>query len=311
MPGVKAKKRPLEFAGILTIVALLAATGFQFPTKQAPVDWRKTTVEGFAAGVTAQQLEAKLGPPIIQEGEAVWTKPRGKFELRFRQSRDGFHLTGKHLLLGRQVLAEASEPSFWRFENRPAPESYTTESDVRAKLGRGESVMIKNENPDLGEPAEYERSIRFREQPGEGPELLANRPCWPIGSARIENFELVWSRPGAMEPVIGGYSAGGHGYSIYPDQGGDLIFCHDLARDGKVILEYASSQEQVQQALGPPDVRSADDHWWGYWTPYKKMGILIQGDSYKGQLVGVEVSRDYGILADHLSQHNVVSHPPR
>ena len=46
-----ARKRVLEFGGIVSLVALLALTGFQFPVQQAPVDWRKTTVEGFPAGI--------------------------------------------------------------------------------------------------------------------------------------------------------------------------------------------------------------------------------------------------------------------
>jgi len=310
-----AKRRLFEVCSLLAAIALLAATGLQIPGAHAPVDWRKTTIEGFPAGVTARQLEAKLGPPVISEGEAVWTKPNSKFEVRFRQRRDGCHLTGKRLLSGRQVLGEASEtPFLLLFPSVPPPtDEYTTESDMRAKLGRGESIMIQNENRDLGEPAEYERSIRYRDQPAGHHELVVNRELWRTGSVRIESFELVWRPPDLVEPVIGGYSAGPNGYSIYPDRGSDLFFSHDLARDGKVILEYWSSQEQIQQALGPPDVRSEDDHWWGYWTVGSpgKMGILIQGDSYKGYLGGVEVARDYRILADHLAQHNVVSTPPK
>lgn len=167
-----AKRRLLEFAGIVSVVALLAATGFQIPLEHGPVDWHNTTVEGFPAGVTAQQLEAKLGSPLIEDGEAVWTKENTKFELRLRKSRDGYHLTGKRLLLGRQVLAEASEPPLYRIGEPPAAaDRHTTESDIRSWLGRGESVMIQNENCDLGEAAEYERAIRYRDHPDGAYEL--------------------------------------------------------------------------------------------------------------------------------------------
>lgn len=307
-----ARKRVLEFGGIVSLVALLALTGFQFPVEHAPVDWRKTTVEGFPAGVTAQQLEGELGSPVIRDGEAVW-KENLKFEVRFRQSRDGFHLTGKRLLLDRQVLAENSESPFYLIGAQPAlePTKYITPSDIRAMLGRGESVKVRDDNREFGDPAEYETTIRYREQPDGPNELLVNRVLWPKASDRIESFELVWNVHQTQEPVIAGYSGGPNGYSIYPNQNGDFFFSHDLARDGKVILEYASSQDQIRRALGPPDARSEDDCWWGYWTknlPERKMGILIRG-GYKGQLAGVEVSRDYRILAEHLAQHNADSHP--
>lgn len=163
-------------------------------------------MEGFTAQVTAKQLEAKLGPPVITDGEAVWKDKKSKRELHFRQSRDGFHLSGERLLLGRQVLAEASELPFIRRLGQP--DQSDTEKYTNCRQIRGESVRIQNENQDLGEPAEYESAIRYRNQPDVPYELVVNLVVWPKGSDRIDSFELVWNLPGANDPVIGGYSAG-------------------------------------------------------------------------------------------------------
>lgn len=74
--------------------------GPKFPSIQPPVNWRDVTVGGFKAGVTAQQLEARFGPPTaLDNGVAVWFGKDGEGVITFRQDRDGYHLAGNRLLL--------------------------------------------------------------------------------------------------------------------------------------------------------------------------------------------------------------------
>lgn len=287
-----------ELVVVGAVVAVLAVRGFKVPLVSPSVDWREVTVQGFPAGVTPKQLEEQLGPPELDHGTAAWPKAG----IRFFQDQDGFHLAGDGIQLGSRTVAR-----------RPIDFMADTlrRSQLQALLGRGESIMEPNNNPDWDEGKEFESGLRYRAPDRQlRVDLFAPHPYFGVDQ-EVVGFDLSWG-PSAAAPVIEGYTpgptsgylygVGRYRYAIYPDRNGPLFCCIELLRNGRPVVRSGASPEQVLQSLGQPVAKSAAKELWGYWKPEQKLGILVEFDPLLSGVETIQVARDWRLLAAELSR---------
>lgn len=289
------------------LVALLCWRGLA----EGSVDWREVTIEGFRAGVTPRQLEARFGAPCaIRDGVATWRSRDWRVLISYWQDRDGCHLLGNRILMdGREVARAAS----FLVSDLPYP---SQASQIQALLGNPAEIQLQRSEPEYWmDSQEYESERIYRDSASDTRLKIRYGLAFRTSAPPVDSFQYIWKNPGAADPVIEGYSPGaprykdGAAYAVYPDQKADSFTCYNLKRNGQTIVSYGSRPEQVTAVLGKAVAETEAGSEWGYWGSSPGAGIIVRFemeelglDPSKRRVESIEVSRNRLTLANKLKQ---------